>query len=122
MSKKILKGIITSTKSAKTLIVNVPSLKEHSKYKKRFTRHKKYKAHYETGEYKVGDKVLIEESRPISKDKRWKVIGLVLENKSQKETPTSLPDGQAPEGRGPDSSDDVEGDHDKTEESLNKEI
>lgn len=94
MSKKILKGIIVSTKSAKTLIINVPSLKEHPKYKKRFTSHKKYKAHYETGEYKVGDKVLIEESRPISKDKRWKVIGLASE-KSEAQTPkveTSLDD------------------------------
>lgn len=105
MSKKILKGTIVSTKSTNTLVVNVPRLKEHPKYKKRFTSNKKYKAHYETGEYKVGDKVLIEESRPISKDKKWKVLGLVLENKNQKEKNNK----------------DIELIN-KTEESLNKEI
>ncbi|MBM3257823.1 MAG: mitochondrial small ribosomal subunit protein uS17m, partial [Candidatus Nealsonbacteria bacterium] len=48
--------------------------KEHPKYKRRFRVHKNYKAHVYEGEYLVGDKVVIEECRPISKDKKWKVV------------------------------------------------
>jgi small subunit ribosomal protein S17 len=58
----------------KTVVVTVEMIKTHPKYKKRYKRHKKYKAHIEEGEYKVGDRVIIEECRPISKDKKWKVI------------------------------------------------
>ena len=74
MPKRKLKGIITSTKMQKTVVVGVERVKEHPKYKRRYKVHKKYKAHYEQGEYKTGDKVIIEETRPISKDKHWKVI------------------------------------------------
>jgi len=56
------------------VVVEVERLKEHPKYKRRFRVHKKYKAHDEKGEYHVGDKVMIEECRPISKDKKWRVI------------------------------------------------
>jgi len=58
----------------KTLVVKIERIKKHPKYKRRFKVSKKYKAHVETGEYEVGDKVIIEECRPISKEKRWKVI------------------------------------------------
>lgn len=85
MSKKVLKGKVVSAKSAQTLVINVTRLKQHPKYKKRFTVSKRYKAHYDEGEYKIGDKVIIEESRPISKDKRWRVVGLVNESKKNKE-------------------------------------
>ena len=74
MPKKQLQGVITSNKMLKTVVVKVESIKVHKKYKKRFKVHKHYKAHVESGEYSVGDKVLIEECRPISKDKKWKVI------------------------------------------------
>lgn len=74
MAKKQLKGIITSDKMQKTVVVKVESIKEHSKYKRRFKMHKNYKAHDENKEYKIGDFVIIEETRPISKDKCWKVI------------------------------------------------
>lgn len=74
MPKRKLKGIITSTKMQKTVVVRVERVKEHPKYKRRYKVHKKYKAHYEEGEYKTGDKVIIEETRPISKDKCWRVI------------------------------------------------
>ena len=74
MSKKQLTGIIISNKMQKTLNVKVERIKEHPKYKRRYKIHKKYKAHNETGEYKIGDKVIIEECRPISKDKKWRVI------------------------------------------------
>jgi small subunit ribosomal protein S17 len=74
MPKKQLQGKIVSDKMQKTVVVEVEQLKEHPKYKRRYKIHKKYKAHNEKGEYKVGDKVIIEESRPISKEKRWIVI------------------------------------------------
>ncbi|MBZ1348263.1 MAG: 30S ribosomal protein S17 [Candidatus Nealsonbacteria bacterium] len=74
MPKKQLIGIIVSDKMQKTKVVKVERIKEHPKYKRRYKIHKKYKAHDEKGEYKVGDKVIIEECRPLSKDKRWRVI------------------------------------------------
>ena len=72
--KKQLIGTVVSNKMQKTVVVEVERLKEHPKYKRRFRVHKKYKAHDEKGEYHVGDKVMIEECRPISKDKKWRVI------------------------------------------------
>lgn len=77
MAKKKLQGIVVSDKMQKTVVVEVESIKEHPKYKRRFKSHKKYKAHTETQEYHMGDKVVIEETAPISKDKRWKVIGKI---------------------------------------------
>ncbi|MCX6759300.1 MAG: 30S ribosomal protein S17 [Candidatus Nealsonbacteria bacterium] len=75
MSKKQLIGNIISNKMQKTIVVRVERLKEHKKYKRRFKVHKNYKAHIEEeGDYKVGDKVVIEECRPVSKDKKWRVI------------------------------------------------
>ncbi|PIV43286.1 MAG: 30S ribosomal protein S17 [Candidatus Nealsonbacteria bacterium CG02_land_8_20_14_3_00_40_11] len=74
MSKKTLTGKIISNKMQKTVVVRVESLKEHPKYKKRYRLHKNYKAHAEGGEYQIGDRVIIEECSPISKDKKWKVI------------------------------------------------
>ena len=72
--KRKLTGTIVSDKMEKTLVVAVERIKKDPKYKRRFKVHKKYKAHYDKGEYKVGDKVTIEETRPISKDKCWRVI------------------------------------------------
>ena len=74
MPKKQLQGIITSNKTAKTVVVKVESIKEHPKYKRRYKKHKKYKAHVESNEYSIGDKATIEECRPMSRDKKWKVI------------------------------------------------
>lgn len=74
MPKRQLKGTVVSDKVEKTVIVKVERIKEHPKYKKRYRVSKKYKAHDEKGEYKAGDKVVIEECRPISKDKKWRVI------------------------------------------------
>jgi small subunit ribosomal protein S17 len=74
MSKKQLTGTVVSDKMQKTVVVEVESVKKHPLYKRRYKFHKKYKAHDEKKEYKTGDKVLIEECRPISKDKRWRVI------------------------------------------------
>ena len=73
MAKKLLQGIVVSDKMQKTVVVQVERIKEHPKYKRRFKTYKKYKAHDQNQEYHVGDKVVIEESKPISKDKNWVV-------------------------------------------------
>ena len=74
MPKRQLTGTILSDKMAKTVVVVVEKLKEHPKYKKRYKVSKKYKAHDGKEEYKIGDKVIIEECRPLSKEKHWRVI------------------------------------------------
>ncbi len=77
MPKKTLQGIVTSDKMQKTVVVEVESIKEHPKYKRRYKVHKKYKAHDENNTYKMGETVVIEETAPISKDKKWKVISKI---------------------------------------------
>ncbi|OGZ17756.1 MAG: 30S ribosomal protein S17 [Candidatus Nealsonbacteria bacterium RBG_13_36_15] len=74
MPKRQLTGIIISDKMAKTIVVKVERIKKHPKYKRRYKVHKKYKAHDEKNDYKLGDRVIIEECRPKSKEKRWRVI------------------------------------------------
>lgn len=74
MAKQQLTGTIISDKMQKTVVVDVERTKEHPKYKRIYKINKKYKTHVESGEYKVGDKVVIEECRPISKDKNWVVV------------------------------------------------
>ena len=74
MPKKKLKGTVVASKMQKTVVVRVESIRQHPKYLKRYKVHKKYKAHDEKGEYKVDDKVIIEECRPLSKEKKWRVI------------------------------------------------
>lgn len=71
---RILKGVVVSDKMAKTVVVTVTRLKKHSKYGKYFRITNRFKAHDEKGEYHVGDKVLIQETRPMSKEKRWRTI------------------------------------------------
>ena len=73
--KRVLKGAVVSDKMHKTAVVSVVRLKKHPKYKKYFKVTRSFKAHDENNEYHEGDKVLIEETRPMSKDKRWRVIG-----------------------------------------------
>jgi small subunit ribosomal protein S17 len=75
-NKKIrtLKGVVVSNKMAKTIVVAVSRLVKHPKYKKYYKVTKRYKAHDEKGEYHTGDKVTIQETRPLSKEKRWIVI------------------------------------------------
>ncbi len=74
MAKKKLQGIVVSDKMQKTVVVEVESIKEHPKYKRRYKSHKRYKAHDEKQEYHAGDVVLIEETKPMSKDKNWTVL------------------------------------------------
>lgn len=78
MPKKQLIGTIISDKMQKTVVVKVERVKEHAKYKRRFRVHKNYKAHVESGEYKAGDRVVVEECMPISKDKKWKVVKKII--------------------------------------------
>jgi small subunit ribosomal protein S17 len=74
MPKNLLKGVVVSDKMDKTVVVRVETVKEHPKYKKKYKSHKRYKAHDENNDCKIGDNVIIQESRPLSKDKRWIVI------------------------------------------------
>jgi len=73
MAKK-LKGIVVSDKMNKTLVVLVERYVKHRKYKKYIKKSKKYKVHDEEKKYKVGDEIIIEECKPISKDKHFKVL------------------------------------------------
>ncbi len=75
--KKIVikkKGIVVSDKMKQTVVVAVDSFKTHPKYHKKYRSTKKYKAHDEAEKYKIGDVVEIVPCRPISKDKRFKVL------------------------------------------------
>lgn len=72
--RRRLKGVVVSDKMDKTAVVKVDRTVLHSKYLKRFTKSKRYKAHDEENKAKVGDKVTIEECRPLSKDKSWRII------------------------------------------------
>ncbi len=71
---KTFKGKVVSDKMDKTVVVEVATFKQHSKYGKFQTRHKKFKAHDEANAYKVGDEVTIKEVKPISKDKNFIVV------------------------------------------------
>lgn len=74
IQQKVFTGIVTSTKSPKTLVVRVERSKKHAKYLKFYTVHSKFKVHYATGAYAVGDTVSFVECRPLSKDKRWRIL------------------------------------------------
>jgi small subunit ribosomal protein S17 len=73
-AKKVLKGVVTSDKMDKTVVVLVSRFVEHKKYGKRIKKTKKYKAHDENNSKKIGDVVEIEETKPMSKDKHFKII------------------------------------------------
>jgi small subunit ribosomal protein S17 len=73
--RRVLSGKVVSDKMDKTVTVEVTRTVQHARYRKYVKRTKTYKAHDETNEYKLGDSVLIEESRPLSKTKRWIVTG-----------------------------------------------
>ncbi len=72
-----LQGTVVSDKMAKTIVVRVDRLKTNPKYNKQYRQSRKFKVHDEKKEYKVGDVVRFVETRPLSKDKRWRVIGKV---------------------------------------------
>ncbi len=68
------KGEVVADKMAKTVTVRVDHFKMHPRYHKQYRVSKKYKVHDEKGQYKVGDAIEFIECRPLSKDKRWRVI------------------------------------------------
>ena len=74
MPKRVLQGTVVSDKQDKTVVVRVERRVMHPVYKKFITRSKKYAAHDEGNQFKVGDVVRIEECRPISKNKCWVVL------------------------------------------------
>ena len=74
MPKRILKGVVVSDKNDKTVVVKVERRFTDPLLKKTVRRTKRYKAHDEANNAKVGDEVRIEESKPISKDKRWVLV------------------------------------------------
>ena len=78
--KRKFVGIVVSDAMDKTIVVRVDRFKTHKKYQKQYTVSRKYKVHDEKNEYKKGDKVEFVECRPISKDKRWRIIS---DNKNQ---------------------------------------
>jgi small subunit ribosomal protein S17 len=75
--RKTRTGLVISDKMDKTVIVRVQTLKEHPKYKKHVRQATRFKAHDEQNQCKIGDRVRIMETRPISHDKRWRVVAIV---------------------------------------------
>lgn len=75
--KRKLEGIVVSDKMQKTRVVAVTRLKKHEKYLKYFKSTSRFKAHDEKNEYRAGDKVVIEETRPLSREKRWTIVGKI---------------------------------------------
>ena len=71
MPKRVLQGVVVSDKNDKTIVVQVERRYTHPLFKKTVRRTKKYHAHDEKNTFKVGDQVSIEETAPISKNKRW---------------------------------------------------
>ena len=72
--KKKFKGIVESNKMDKTVVVKVDILKRHPKYHKSYTKSYRYKAHDEDNSCQIGDKVVIEAIRPMSRDKKFTVL------------------------------------------------
>lgn len=75
--RRSLEGTVVSTKMAKTIVVRVDRRIAHPKYGKYYTVSKKYKVHDERGQAKMGDVILFEETRQLSKDKCWRYIKTV---------------------------------------------
>ena len=82
-NNKILKGKVVSDKMKDTVVVLVERYVKHPKYKKYFKKSKKFKAHDSGNKCKIGDSVVIKESKPISKDKSFKVVEIVSKNISK---------------------------------------
>lgn len=75
--RKTRTGVVVSDKMEKTIVVSIVRKWKHPRYGKMLKSSKKYKAHDEQNTAKIGDEVLITETRPISKDKRWRLVEVV---------------------------------------------
>ncbi|WP_025028098.1 30S ribosomal protein S17 [Caldalkalibacillus mannanilyticus] len=78
-NRKVQVGKVVSDKMDKTITVSVETYKKHTLYGKRVKYTKKFKAHDENNQAKIGDVVKIMETRPLSKDKRWRLVEIVEE-------------------------------------------
>ncbi|BAK81778.1 30S ribosomal protein S17 [Candidatus Arthromitus sp. SFB-rat-Yit] len=76
-SRKVKVGVVVSDKMQKTIVVAVEGKKKHPLYGKVLKITNKFKAHDENNEAKINDKVLIMETRPLSKDKRWRLVEIL---------------------------------------------
>ena len=76
-NKMSIKGVVVSSKMDKTIVVRAERLVKHAVFHKYMKRYVKYKAHDEQNSCKVGDKVLIIESRPLSREKRWRMLEIL---------------------------------------------
>ena len=74
---KVRDGVVVSDKMQKTIVVQVERTVQHAKYRKYLNQRKRYKAHDEKNECKIGDRVRIEETRPLSRDKRWRLESIL---------------------------------------------
>ncbi len=81
-NRKVMTGTVSSSKMDKTITVRVETVKQHPLYKKTIKTSKKYKAHDENNEASAGDIVRIMETRPTSKDKRWRLIEIIQKAKT----------------------------------------
>jgi small subunit ribosomal protein S17 len=79
-NQKTRTGVVTSDKMDKTVVVKVEKLVKHPTYKKYIKRRVTYKAHDEQNQCGIGDKVIIVETRPLSRDKRWRVREILEKN------------------------------------------
>jgi small subunit ribosomal protein S17 len=75
--RKVREGVVVSTKMDKTIIVSVVERVRHETYSKTIQRTQRLHAHDETGDAKLGDKVRVQETRPLSKTKRWRLVEVV---------------------------------------------
>ena len=80
---RTFEGVVVSDTMAKTIVVRVDRIVMHPKYKKRYRVSKRYKVHDETNAHKVGTTVQFVECRPLSKEKRWRVVDSARERKPQ---------------------------------------
>jgi small subunit ribosomal protein S17 len=80
-NKRTIKGVVVSSKMDKTIVVKAERLVKHPIFHKYVRKHIKYKAHDEQNQSKLGDTVLIIESRPLSKEKRWRMLGILKKAK-----------------------------------------
>ncbi|EGS30466.1 MAG: 30S ribosomal protein S17 [Peptoniphilus sp. oral taxon 375] len=76
-ARKVISGIVVSDKMDKTIVVSTTTFKTHPIYGKRFKKTSKFKAHDEENTAKIGDRVRLMETRPLSKDKRWRLVEIL---------------------------------------------
>ena len=85
--RKVREGLVVSDRMAKTVVVAVETRKIHPLYKKAVRVTKKYKAHDENNACKIGDKVKISETRPLSKEKHWRVMEIISKREMVEDRP-----------------------------------